>query len=248
MNNYFDELAARLAARDVAPDRSRALLEELSAYTADSGLDPEEEFGPVGEFAASLAPSEEDGDEGGGEEMLWTADAFEAPARLNAFGAQGWDMERVDRLGRFVGHRDRENPQTWEYRQEMCANRADRERLAARLAPEGWEMCGHWSVLAYFKRPGAATVGPKAQLEELPEPGPRRAFYGVRGVLVIAASLLVLVVVGGATVHRAINGQTSFADPGELAGFVVGLLVGAGLALGAFWGAARLIRTVRDRR
>lgn len=244
--NYFDELAQRLAARGVDPDRSRALLEELSAYAADGGVDPEEEFGPVGEFAESLAPQEEGGAEG--EEMLWTADAFEAPARLNGFGAQGWEVERVDRLGRFVGRRDRENPQTWEYRQEMCSGRADRERLAARLAPDGWEPCGHWSVLAYFKRPGAVTAGPGAELEDPPAPGPRRAFFGAWGVLTLVVSLSVMVVAGGSVVYRAADGQLSPEGPEELAGMAVGALVGAGLVLGALWAGGRLLRAVRDRR
>ncbi|CAL9544931.1 hypothetical protein SUDANB121_04334 [Nocardiopsis dassonvillei] len=243
--NYFDELAGRLAALGVDPEHSRALLEELSAHTADGGTDPEDEFGPVDEFADSLVPREEGGVDD--EELLWTADAFEAPARLNGFGAQGWEVERVDRLGRFVGRRDREDPQTWEYRQEFCAGGADRERLAARLAPDGWEPCGHWSVLAYFKRPRAVTAGPEAELDDLPAPGSRRAFFGVRGVLVIAVSLVVAAVSLGSLVYRAADGSPATGGPEESAGFLVGALVGAALVVGAMWVGARVVRLVRDR-
>ncbi|MFL1381773.1 MULTISPECIES: DUF2812 domain-containing protein [unclassified Nocardiopsis] len=242
---YFEELAERLAARGVDAERSRALLEELSAHVADGGADPEEEFGPVGEFADSLVPEEEG--EVGEEELLWTADSFEAPARLNGFGAQGWEVERIDRLGRFVGRRDLEDPQTWEYRQEVCTGRADRERLAERLAPDGWEPCGHWSVIAYFKRPGAATAGPEAELDDLPAPGPRRAFFGARGIAVIAASLVVVAVSLGSIVYRAATGRLAAEGPEELAGLVVGALVGAGLVVGVMWAGARVIRLVRDR-
>ncbi|MEU0488343.1 DUF2812 domain-containing protein [Nocardiopsis sp. NPDC006139] len=242
---YFDELAERLAARGVDAERSRVLLEELSAYAADAGVDPEEEFGPVDGFADSLAPREEGGRP---EELAWTADAFETPARLNGFGAQGWEVERIDRLGRFVGRRDRENPQTWEYRQEVCTGRADRERLAARLAPDGWEPCGHWSVLAYFKRPGAATAGPGAELEDPPAPGPRRAFFGARGIALIAASLAVVAVSVWSIVQRAADGRLTAEGPEELAGLAAGALVGAALVLGAVWAVLRIARSVRDRR
>lgn len=243
---YFEELAERLAERGVGPERSRALLAELSAHAADAGVDPAEEFGPVEAFADSLAPRQEEAVDD--EELLWTADAFEAPARLNAFGAQGWEVERVDRLGRFVGRRDGESPQTWEYRQEMCSDRADRERLAARLAPDGWEPCGHWSVLAYFKRPGAVTAGPGADLDDPPAPGPRRNFFGVPGIAVITVSLLVAAVALGSIVYRAASGRLAAEGPEELAGMVVGALV----ALGLVWAVARvggrLLRAVRDRR
>ncbi|PDP88323.1 DUF2812 domain-containing protein [Glycomyces fuscus] len=249
MSDYLTRLAQRLGERGVDADRSRALLEDLAAHTAESGADPEEEFGPVEEFADALAPLP-----GGREEaavepdvLVWSADAFEGPARLTEMGAQGWEVERVDRLGRFVSRRAPERPQTWEYRQELSPGRGDRERLAERLAPEGWEPCGHWSVLAYFKRPGSATAGPAAELAAPPAPGRRRYFLGWRGALALGACLLVAVVAGTWSVLRTADGAAGAEGAADWAGFAAGAVLGALLAIGLLRGAVRLVSARRDR-
>lgn len=100
---------------------------------------------------------------------------------------------------------------------------------------------------AYFKRPGAVTAGPGAELDDPPAPGPRRAFFGVKGVLVIAVSLTVAAVALGSLVSRAADGGLTAGGPQEPAGFAVGALVGAGLVLGLMWAGLRVARMVRDR-
>ncbi|NYH51678.1 hypothetical protein HNR06_001267 [Nocardiopsis arvandica] len=245
MSDYFSALAARLRERGVDGERSRALLDDLAAHTAESGADPVEEFGPVEEFAEALAPSSEEAAEAPEDDVLvWSADAFEGPARLNEMGAQGWEVERVDRLGRFVSRRASERPQTWEYRQEPSHGRGDRERLAERLAPEGWEPCGHWSVLAYFKRPGSVTAGPGAGIDSPPGPGRRRYFLGARGALAIGVSLVVAVAAGLWSFPRLLEGSGGAAG---WAGSAVGAVAGALVVTGVFRGAARLAAARRDR-
>ncbi|NKY97541.1 hypothetical protein [Nocardiopsis alborubida] len=249
MNDYLTRLAGRLDERGVDADRSRVLLEDLAAHTAESGVDPEEEFGPVEEFADALTPPPGARDEAAAQPdvLVWSADAFEGPARLAAMGAQGWEVERVDRLGRFVSRRAPERPQTWEYRQELSPGPGDRERLAARLAPEGWEPCGHWSVLAYFKRPGSATAGPAAELAAPPAPGRRRYFLGWRGALAIGACLLVAVVAGTWSIPRLADGAAGAEGTADWAGFALGAVLGALLAVGLLRGAARLVAARRGR-
>ncbi|GAA1437076.1 DUF2812 domain-containing protein [Nocardiopsis tropica] len=253
MSDYFGALAARLREHGVDGERSRALLDDLSAHAAESGADPEEEFGPVEEFAAALTRASGEGDADGtgagpeDEALVWTADAFEAPARLNEMGAQGWEVERVDRLGRFVSRRPAERPQTWEYRQEVGSGRADRELLEERLAPGGWEPCGRWSVLSYFKRPGSVAAGPGAELDSPPAVGGRRHFFGRKGVLVIGASLVVALVAGGWSVLNLVSGVADTEGAGDLAGFAAGAAVGAITVLLALWGAVRLVAARRER-
>ncbi len=242
MSDYLTRLAELLGERGVDADRSRILLEDLAAHTAESGADPEEEFGPVEEFADALAPPPDarDGDPAEPDVLVWSADAFEGPARLAAMGAQGWEVERVDRLGRFVSRRAPERPQTWEYRQELSPGPGDRERLTGRLAPEGWEPCGHWSVLAYFKRPGSATAGPAAELAAPPAPGRRRYFVGWRGALTIGACLLVAVVAGTWSILRLADGAAGAEGAADWAGFAVGAVLGALAAVGLLRVAVRL--------
>ena len=49
---------------------------------------------------------------------VWTADALQEVGLPARFGGQGWEVERLDRLGRFVCRRDREHPLCWAYRRE----------------------------------------------------------------------------------------------------------------------------------
>ena len=52
---YFDELAAVLVEAGMPADRIGATLDDLAGYLAESGGDPEEEFGPAAELARELA-------------------------------------------------------------------------------------------------------------------------------------------------------------------------------------------------
>src|SRR5690606_40370858 len=86
-----------------------------------------------------------------GERWTWTADIFTDQQRLNEFGEQGWEVQGIDRLGRFVCTRDPEHPQRWEYRREVVTP-TGRDALTQRLAPEGREPCGTWFCYAYYQR------------------------------------------------------------------------------------------------
>lgn len=187
---YFEELAERLRAVGVPADEVAGTVDDLAAYVADSGADPRDEFGEPEEFAARLAPSggapvpepsaaTPSAETAATETWRWTADAFHERQLLNRFGEEGWEVERVDSVGRFVSHRDLENPQRWEYRRETVLP-ARRAAVADRLAPDGWEPCGSWVCFEYFKRPKAATLGPEAKLDDPPMVPGRRVFWSRR--------------------------------------------------------------------
>ncbi|WP_017584605.1 hypothetical protein [Nocardiopsis valliformis] len=178
--SYLDELETLLREREVPEERVRETVDDLAAFVAEGGVDPREEFGSVEEFADDLTGGNE-GAEAGTETMVWGADSFEAQRRLNELGAQGWEVGHLNGKGAFVSHRD-ENPQAWEYRQESALGKRERARMAERLAPEGWEPCGHYFTFAYFKRSRAALVGPEAELDERPEPVRKRFFWGSPGL------------------------------------------------------------------
>ncbi|MBR8741290.1 DUF2812 domain-containing protein [Nocardiopsis sp. MG754419] len=235
--NYLDALAGLLREHGVPEERVRGTTDDLAAFLAEGDLDPEEEFGPVDRFADELVG--EEGPEPEPESLVWAADSFVATDRLNEKGAEGWEIDRVDRLGRFVGHRA-EDPQSWEYRQEIAPGRRERARLADRIAPEGWEPCGHYFTFAYFKRARAAVVGPAAELgEERREPGPRRYFWSLRGLVLMGVSLVVLTMALYSLAGTLWEGDA--ADRvSTLAGAVVGGLLSVGVVLGLFWVVARL--------
>lgn len=237
--SYLDELATLLRERGLSEERVRSTSDDLAAFLAEGDLDPEEEFGPLTEFADDLMG--ERGREPDPESLVWSADSFVAPGRLNEMGAQGWEVDYVDWLGRFASHRG-EELQAWEYRQEIAPGRRERERLLARLAPEGWELCGHYSTLAYFKRSRAALVGPAAELDERPEPTAKRFFWSGRGLTVVALCVVVL-----ATSLYSLGGTLWEGDGSDrvatLLGAGTGALFGLGAVLGAFW----LFSRVRNR-
>ncbi|MFC6882871.1 MULTISPECIES: hypothetical protein [Actinomadura] len=233
---YFEDLAERLRADGVPADEVEGTIADLAAYVADAGADPEEEFGPAAEFAGSLtgraAPDGASGDASDGasgglrpapdaETWRWTADAFQERARLNEFGDQGWEVERVDHLGRFVSHRDPHHPQRWEYRRETVLG-ARRRTVTERLAPDGWEPCGTWMYFEYFKRPKAASVGPDAELAAPPAAPARRRYWSRRFYAFMTAYF------GGLAVIAVL--WLTLADRDSVNGFVVGLFAGAALA------------------
>ncbi|MEU8176307.1 hypothetical protein AB0C14_25830 [Microbispora hainanensis] len=226
MSAYLDELRALLREGGVPAEQVEATIADLASYVAETGGDPEEEFGPVGEFAGQLlaarAPEDDATD---ATEWRWTADIFTDRQMLARLGDQGWEVDRVDHIGRFVSHRDPERPQRWEYRRELSIGGS---ALAARLAPEGWEPCGTWVYYRYFKRPKAASVGPAAQLDSPPAAPTRSVFFSRRFYLVLAVALLAVIV-------PAILWEPSDGDePGFLAGMAVGGVV-AIAALTAMW-------------
>ncbi|MFE1169910.1 DUF2812 domain-containing protein [Nocardiopsis sp. NPDC058789] len=240
--SYMDELETLLRARGVTEERTRETVDDLAAFVAESGVEPEEEFGPVAEFADDLAGEDA---EAGPEALVWGADSFVAQGRMNELGAQGWEIVRLDRQGRFVSHRD-EPPQAWEYRQESALGRGERERMARRLAPEGWEPCGHYLTHAYFKRARAAVVGPEAVLEERPEPTGRRFFWGVPGVAVTVFFLAVLVV-SLVSLGRTLWEGDAADRVATLLGAVVGGAVGLAAMLVVVWLAFKLLARIRNR-
>ncbi|KAA6219814.1 hypothetical protein [Streptomyces filamentosus] len=194
---YFAELSAALAAAGVPAAQAGTTVEDLRAHLAETGTAPEEEFGPAAEFAArlgGLAP-EPDAPDAASEHWTWTADLFNDRRMLAVHGAQGWEVESLDAIGRFVCRRTPGSALRWEYRREVIAGRRG-PRVLDELAPEGWEPCGEWLVYGYFKRPSAATTGPAGSLDAPPAAPHRWLFLSRRGKAVLAVWALL---VGGAT-------------------------------------------------
>ncbi|WP_186780594.1 hypothetical protein [Streptomyces sp. CBG9] len=234
---YAERLSALLRERGMAPARAEELVAELTAYAAEAGSPLEEEFGPAGELADQLTRREGagavDGPGDGPDTWVWTADALQEVELLARFGGQGWEAERLDRLGRFVCRRDRQTPLRWSYRRETTGGR-HREQLTARLATEGWELFGTWGPFAYFKRPEAAVTGPAAQLSAPPAPPRRRVYFAPWILVTLAAAVAVAV----ATVLLAGSGA-GLTDGASLAGALVGLTAGGLLGAWAWRSAAR---------
>ncbi|MFJ2772922.1 hypothetical protein [Streptomyces sp. NPDC087300] len=229
-DGYLIDLAERLRAHGLPADRVEATVADLTAHLEESGADDAEaEFGPADEFAAQLVPATgERAPVAQGERVetwRWMADIYVDEELLNRFGDEGWEVERVDALGRFVSHRDLAEPQRWEYRRELVTG--GREGLDERLAPDGWEACGAWVVYAWFKRPRAASLGPAAEVAS-PPPVPGRSRFFSRKFYVLLAVLAAAVAVSGISVAVGDGEETG-------AGFVVGLLCGAGAVAAVLW-------------
>ncbi|GAA1906677.1 hypothetical protein GCM10009837_32740 [Streptomyces durmitorensis] len=229
--SYFEDLAALLRQEGVPSDRVEATVADLAAHLEESGgADPEAEFGPVDEFARELVPAggqEPEVPEAHVETWRWTADTYVDEELLNRFGGEGWEVERVDALGRFVSHRDLERPQRWEYRRELVTR--GREGLDERLAPEGWEACGNWIVYAWFKRPLAASLGPGAEISAPPGVPGRWRFFSRRFYVLAGVAALAVVLAGVAVAVDDGDADSGF-------GFAGGLFVGALVPLAAVWG------------
>ncbi|MEV7007502.1 hypothetical protein [Streptosporangium sp. NPDC051022] len=237
-DGYFGELAAALAEAGMPADRVGATLDDLAGYLVESGGDPEEEFGPVAELARELAvppapPA------AGARTWSWTADLFHDVKMLNEYGAQGWEVDRVDRKGLFVSARDPEHPQQWEYRREPITP-GRRQSVLDLLAPDGWEPCGTWVCFEYFKRPRAASMGPAAELTAPPRPPGRAVFLSPKFYALIAV-VLVLTVVALLLTLRAGTAEPGGWDGGldTLLGLLTGAAVGALGATVTLWLIAR---------
>ncbi|WP_037638758.1 hypothetical protein [Streptomyces flavochromogenes] len=196
-DRYFTELTDALRATGVPEEQIAATVEDLRGHLAGTGTRPEEEFGPAAAFAAQLGglaplPGEPDGK---AESWTWTADLFNDRRMLAVHGDQGWEVESLDSLGRFVCRRSATATLRWEYRREIIGARR-RAKVLAELEPEGWELCGEWLVYGYFKRPRAATAGPAGALEARPATPHRWLFLSRRGKVALAVWT---VLVGGAT-------------------------------------------------
>ncbi|MBO1335245.1 hypothetical protein [Streptomyces sp. VRA16 Mangrove soil] len=239
MTTYWGELSELLRARGLPDDHVTATIADLAAHAAESGAtDPADEFGPAGEFARHLAPEPAAADGPPDEHVetwRWTADTYADEALLDRFGDEGWEVERIDALGRFVSHRDPENPQRWEYRRELVTR--GRAAVDAKLAPEGWEPCGTWVVYGWYKRPRAATLGPAARLASTPPVPARSTFLSRRFYVTVAVAVLALVTVG-------LLMAVSEGDASTGAGFITGALAGAIVPILLIW----LVKVVGDRR
>ncbi|MFB7356992.1 hypothetical protein [Streptomyces gardneri] len=190
---YFTELAAALHTAGVPEDQITATVEDLRGHLAETGAHPEEEFGPAAGFAAQLgglAPRPAEPDEQA-ENWTWTADIFNDVRMLAVHGDEGWEVESLDSLGRFVCRRSTTAALRWEYRREVITGRR-RTKVLAGLEPEGWELCGEWLVYGYFKRPRAATAGPEGALKAPPATPLRTLFLSRRGKLALAVWLVVV--------------------------------------------------------
>ncbi|MFE6815835.1 hypothetical protein [Streptomyces sp. NPDC057677] len=193
-DRYFTELADALRTTGVPAEQIAATVEDLRGHLSGTGTPPEEEFGPAAAFAAQLGglaplPGEPDGK---AESWTWTADLFNDRRMLAVHGDQGWEVESLDALGRFVCRRSATAALRWEYRREIIGARR-RARVLAELEPEGWELCGEWLVYGYFKRPRAATAGPAGALDSRPAAPLRQLFLSRRGKALLAVWLVVVV-------------------------------------------------------
>ncbi|WP_455356725.1 hypothetical protein [Streptomyces sp. SYSU K217416] len=203
--DYFDALAGALRRAGMEGPAVAATIAELSGYLAETGADAREEFGPAEEFAAQLtgaAPAEEPS--AGAETWKWAADIHADRDALGVYGDQGWEVERIDRLGRFVCRREPGAAMRWEYRREVTKVK-DRDVVATGLAPEGWEVCGQWLYFQYFKRPKAASAGPAAAIGTPPAAPGRWLFLSGayrRQLTAMLVTVLVCAAVTAYAVHR----------------------------------------------
>jgi len=229
--DYFADLAECLAAVGMPERQVAKTVADLSGYLAETGApDAYEEFGAPEVFAARLVEgrtAEEPG--AGAETWKWTADIYADRKHLNHYGDQGWEVEGIDRLGRFVCRREPDAAMRWEYRREVASNAKERESVASGLAPDDWEPCGQWMYFMYFKRPIAASAGPAAELDELVAAPDRQLFLSgtYRGKL---KQVVVAAVVSGALSVLAIRyGGDRMAVPiliGAVVAAPIGLIVG----------------------
>ncbi|MEO3829597.1 hypothetical protein [Actinomadura sp. B10D3] len=238
-NPYFDELAERLRERGLPGDEVSRTIDDLSAYVAESGSDPVQEFGTPGEFASRVAAAE-DGPvpPDTAETWTWRADAFHERDVLDRYGDEGWEVERVDKAGRFVSRRDPENPQRWEYHRETVLPGRGQAAID-RLAPDGWEHCGTWVCFEYFKRPRAATLGPEAELHSVPRTPTGRMFWSRRFYAFLGCYAAFIVAVCAAWI--------AFAPDDSRTTFVTGFVLGAAIVVALLAVRARHDRSQRTR-
>ncbi|MFE3522130.1 hypothetical protein ACFXOD_11105 [Streptomyces sp. NPDC059161] len=226
---YFTELGGLLRSGGMPEREAAATVADLRGYLAESGsVDPYEEFGGAEEFAARLTGRDpEERPATAAETWKWTADIYTDRILLDEYGEQGWEVEGIDRFGRFVCRRDPDTAMRWEYRRETAHGATERDRTAAALAPDGWEPCGRWLFMTYFKRPASASAGPAAALESAPAAPSRQVFFSAkyRALLVVFAVSVVLLVLSTGF------GVVDLNDPA----FYWPMLAAAAVGAGAGW-------------
>ncbi len=224
---YFDRLGAALRAAGMSEDEAAATVADLTAYVQDGeGADPADEFGAPEEFATRLTGGTGMAEPTAQAEVWkWACDLYNDRRLLDQYGDEGWEVERIDRAGRFVCRRDPSAALRWEYRREIANNAKERAARTAALAPEGWEPSGHWLFSVYFKRPKAAGAGPAGGLDVLPAAPVGRVLLGVRTrkLLLFTALLVMLLAVMVTT------GFVDVSQPVFLYALPVALAVGGGL-------------------
>ncbi|MGW0464380.1 hypothetical protein ACWDX6_03770 [Streptomyces sp. NPDC003027] len=186
-DTYFEQLATALRTAGVPRAQIDATVADLRGHLDRTGVTAEEEFGPAAAFAAQLgglAPLPGEPDEAA-ESWTWTADIFNDRRMLAVHGDQGWEVESLDALGRFVCRRAPGAALRWEYRREVIKGRR-RDQVLAALEPEGWELCGEWMMYGYFKRPKAASEGPAGELATRPARPREWLFLSRRGKVALA--------------------------------------------------------------
>ncbi|MBP0451216.1 hypothetical protein J5Y04_16945 [Kitasatospora sp. RG8] len=230
--DYFTELAACLIAAGMAEGEAAATVADLSGYLAETeSPDAYEEFGAPQDFAARLTEGRTaEQPAAGAETWKWTADIYTDRKYLNHYGDQGWEVEGLDRFGRFVCRREPDAAMRWEYRRETASGAKERESVAAGLAPDAWELCGQWMYFMYFKRPKAASAGPAAALGELVAAPDRQLFLGRRYRGKVKQALV-------AAVISAVLAATAVHYAGDRMAFpiLIGAAVAAPIGLIAGW-------------
>ncbi|AUG81855.1 hypothetical protein CFP65_7268 [Kitasatospora sp. MMS16-BH015] len=237
--DYFTELAERLRAAGRPEQEVTATVADLANYLLESGSpDAQEEFGTPADFAERLTGGHTVEEPGAGvETWKWATDIYADRRHLNHYGDQGWEVEGLDRLGRFVCRRTPGAAMRWEYRRETADNAKEREATAAGLAPDGWEACGHWMYFMYFKRPKAAMSGPAAELDELTARPDKQLFLS-RTYRDKLKPLLVVAVISGTMSALVIH----YGGPDRIAPILIGAAVAG--PIGAVTGWYRMKRDV----
>ncbi|MFD0279042.1 hypothetical protein ACFVHB_34755 [Kitasatospora sp. NPDC127111] len=229
---YLVRLAARLRGAGMPEREVTSTVADLEGYLAESGSpDPYEEFGPPEDFAARLTHTPGPEEPGPGvETWKWAADIHSDVPHLNRFGVQGWELEGLDRLGRFVCRRPAEGAMGWEYRREAAPTGAGRDALAEELAPEGWEPCGGFLSFRYFKRPLAASTGPAARIADPVAPPDRHLFLDRSSQAKLTRMVVAAVLAGTASALAVHYAGERLALP-----ILLGSLVVLAVGLGTGW-------------
>ncbi len=152
---YLELMTGQLQRRGVAPERIGQLIRELHDRLVNSQEVPVELLGPAARYAEELASSDEQR-RGNTTEEKWhqrtfMASAYDEMEILEASGNEGWELMNVGLLSLNCRRlADLDEAKKWEYKRRAGVNK---KILEKEMAKDGWEPCGMWVVLHYFKRP-----------------------------------------------------------------------------------------------